>query len=104
MHEEHGPGQVPVELIELEVELLDAQQADADEVIRNVGYLVKTNNLLVELIAVASRVAAEHDHHRLAGLPRERLRRGQVGQPTLARRQPRGRRLSNRSGGNDEDE
>jgi hypothetical protein len=68
MHEQRRPGQVPVELEEIEVDAGDAQQADADEALGDVFDLGQTNDLFVETEAIASRVAAEHDHERLAGL------------------------------------
>src|SRR5262249_44748407 len=68
VQEEDIPGEVEIELEATEVYSCDLEQTDANKLFRDVGdVLVKTNNLLVKGGAVASRLAAEDQHHRFAG-------------------------------------
>ena len=68
IEEEGIPGQVEVELEAAQVDAGDLHQPDADESVGDVGdILVETNNLLVEIGAVASGLAAEDEEDRLAG-------------------------------------
>ncbi|MSQ97159.1 MAG: hypothetical protein EXR98_21760 [Gemmataceae bacterium] len=86
IQEKRRPGQVPVELEEVEIDPLDAQEADADELTGEIVDLLQTDNLPVKRVAIPSGVAAKHKHERLAGLLRQRFRGAQVGQPALLRR------------------
>jgi hypothetical protein len=59
-----------VEFEQTEIRSLNPHQAAANELVGYVGdFLVETNNLLVDLRAVDSRLATEDDEEGLAGAP-----------------------------------
>jgi hypothetical protein len=61
VEEEHREGQVVVELEEVQIEVVDARQPDADEALGDVFDLLQTDNLPVKLTAGRSGLAAQHD-------------------------------------------
>ena len=63
-----------IEVEQAEIGPLNPHETTAHELISNVGdFLVKTNNLFVDLRAVDSGLAAEDNEYRLAGPLRFRL-------------------------------
>jgi hypothetical protein len=83
VQEEHRQGQVVVELEQIEVNVVNAGEPDADEVVGKILEALETDNLPVENMAGDSRHAAQHDHQRLAGLPRSLFAGTQAGQPAV---------------------
>src|SRR5262249_44260371 len=70
IEEEHHEGEVVIELEEVQIEVVDARQADANELISQLFDLLQTDNLPVENVAIDSRHTAQDDHQGFAGLPR----------------------------------
>ena len=84
VQEEDIPGEVEIEFEATEVYSGDLEQTDANKLVRDISdVLVKTNNLLVNGGAVASRLAAEDHHHRFAGALGLFLAGGVVGIPAV---------------------
>jgi hypothetical protein len=83
VQEEHHEGQIEVEFEQVQIRAVHARQANPYELVGEVFDAIETNNLLVEIPAVASGDAAEHQHDRFAGLAREPLALFVTGQPTL---------------------
>jgi hypothetical protein len=83
VQEEDREGQVVIEVEQVQVEVVDARQADADELVGDVVELLQTDNLPVKLPAGRSGVAADHDHQRLAGLARLGLALFEAEQPAV---------------------
>src|SRR6185295_19453577 len=78
IHEESGPGLVPVELEEVDVHVEHRRDPQAHKVRADCADLrVSLSDILIEAPAVPSRLSAEDDEERLAGLAGllERLRR-----------------------------
>jgi hypothetical protein len=84
IQEEDGEGQVVIELEEVQVEVIDAREPDADEALGDVFDLLQTDNLPVKLAAGRSRLAAQHHHQRLAALARLGLALFEAAQPAVA--------------------
>jgi hypothetical protein len=68
VQEEAVPGQVEVEIEEVEVEAGDPVEPDQDELFGDVGDLLQTNNLFVKRFRVRSGHSPEDEEDRLAGL------------------------------------
>jgi hypothetical protein len=76
-----------IELEEAQVRPGDLHQADPDELVGNVGDLgVETDNLPVDVGAVASGLAPEDEEDRLSGAAGLGARGGVVGVPPVLRR------------------
>jgi hypothetical protein len=90
VQEEDRERQVVVELEQAQVQVIDAGQPDADEVVGDPLKALQTDNLPVKLPAVRSGHAAQDHHERLAGLPGPGLPLLQAGQPPV----PRGLRIA----------
>jgi hypothetical protein len=67
VQEEDRERQVVVELEQVQVEVIDAGQPDADELVGDVVDALQTDNLPVKFAAVRSGLAAQDHHERLAG-------------------------------------
>jgi hypothetical protein len=65
--EEGHEGQVVVELEEVQVEAVDARQADADELLSDTPEAFQTDNLPVKVVAGRSGDATQEDHNWSAG-------------------------------------
>jgi hypothetical protein len=83
VEKEHDEGEVVVELKQIQVEIVDARQPNADELVGGVFDSLETDNLPVEIIAVNSRHAAQDRHERLARLFRLGLALGEAGDPPM---------------------
>jgi hypothetical protein len=86
VQEEHHQRQIVIEFKKIEVLVIDARQADAHELIREVLDALQTDNLPVELSAGASRHTAHHYHQGLAALPRLRFAFLETENPALLAR------------------
>jgi hypothetical protein len=73
VHKEDHERQVVIELKEVQVQRVDARQADADELLGKVFDALQTDNLPVKLSAVRSRHAPQDHQERLASLARQSL-------------------------------
>jgi hypothetical protein len=81
IEEQCDPRQIVIEIENVKVLAADFEQTHADELVGHDRNLLETNNLFVELLAVASRLAAEDDEQRFAAAPRCGPRRLIVGKP-----------------------
>ena len=68
VHQKRGPGQIVIEFKQIQIGAGDADQTNADELVREIVDFFQTDNLQVKLLAVPSRIAAKNHHHGLAGL------------------------------------
>jgi len=71
IHEEDHERQVVVEVEQIQVQVVDARQADPDELVGDVFDVLQTDNLPVKFMASRSRLAADDDHERLAAFARQ---------------------------------
>src|SRR5207244_2229717 len=67
VYEEPGPGEVIIEVKDIQIDAARIGDADEDKPLLHAGDLfVETNNLLVEAFAVLSPFTSKHDEERLS--------------------------------------
>jgi hypothetical protein len=84
VEEEVHQGEVIVEVEQIEIQVVDTRQPDANELIGNIGQSFESDNLPVEDATGRSRHAADGDHERLAGPARLGLSGFEAGEPAVS--------------------